>query len=184
MFKPVSFPPSLSIRLLFLSWIFRFLMSPSFWPSFMDFIFLATSNWILFLSVFYFFFVKSLICFYWFCGPLTSGSPILSPANLDTFRHWQNFRIKCSWNVKAVFRDWLPCYNMPSVPLIQYEITDQCIRLGGAGIDCPIVQCVPCSQELQLHGCNINSICQVVKADKNTNDCLKLALRLLCQYSL
>lgn len=41
------------------------------------------------------------------------------------------------------------------------------------------LQCVPCSRELQLHRCHINSICQAVGADKNTNDCQKQALRLL-----
>lgn len=42
-----------------------------------------------------------------------------------------------------------------------------------------VAQCVPCSCELQLHRCHINSICQVVGADKNTNDCQKQAPRLL-----
>lgn len=72
------------------------------------------------------------------------------------------------------------------------ELPDQCSHLGGPDVDGPrgrpndysprtalIAQCVPCSCELQLRRCNINSICQVVGADKNTNDCHKRAPRRL-----
>lgn len=34
------------------------------------------------------------------------------------------------------------------------------------------------------HGCSINSICQVVEADKNTNDCRELAPKPVCWSSL
>lgn len=43
---------------------------------------------------------------------------------------------------------------------------------------------VYCLCTLLTGNCNTNSICQVDKADKNSNDCLELALRLVCQYSL